>query len=76
MNFAIFHMWWTVALVILFVGIIVWAWSGRRKQRFDAAARMPLEDEDSPSLPLPPGGRGEEKRGKTAPNAGRGRKHG
>ena len=46
MNIALFHSVWTVLLLILFVGIVLWAYSSRRKQRFDAAARLPLEDED------------------------------
>lgn len=49
MSPAIFHSIWTVALLVLFIGIIIWAFSSRRKQRFDAAARMPLEDDDSAS---------------------------
>lgn len=31
-------------LLILFVGGWVWAWSPRRKNDFDAAARLPLDD--------------------------------
>lgn len=46
MNPLMFHSIWTVLLLILFVGIILWAFSSRRKQRFDEAARLPLEDED------------------------------
>jgi cytochrome c oxidase cbb3-type subunit 4 len=46
MTLAMFHSWWTVALVILFLAIVVWAWSGKRKQTFERAARMPLEDDD------------------------------
>ncbi|MGD2113246.1 MAG: cbb3-type cytochrome c oxidase subunit 3 [Gammaproteobacteria bacterium] len=37
---------WTVAVLLLFVGIVVWAWSGKRKQRFDKAANIPFEDDD------------------------------
>ena len=59
MSMAMFHSLWTVLLVIVFIGIIVWAFSSRRKQRFDAAARLPLEDDD-----LRPGpGSGDEKHG-------------
>ncbi len=47
MNPATFHSWWTVLMFVLFIGIVVWAWSSRRKTRFDAAARLPLEDEES-----------------------------
>ncbi|MBI5783183.1 MAG: cbb3-type cytochrome c oxidase subunit 3 [Gammaproteobacteria bacterium] len=59
MNLATFHSWWTVLMFVLFVGIIAWAWSGRRKRAFDAAARLPLEDDDSHVLPLSPPSRGE-----------------
>ena len=52
-------------LFILFIGIIVWAWSAKRKKSFEQAARMPLEDEmDSHLLPLSPRGRGQGERGK------------
>lgn len=36
----------TGALIVLFVGIWVSAWSARRRGTFDAAARMPLEEEE------------------------------
>jgi cbb3-type cytochrome oxidase subunit 3 len=36
-------------LIALFVGVCVWAYSTRRRAAFDAAARMPLE-EDRPEL--------------------------
>ncbi|MFQ5660798.1 MAG: cbb3-type cytochrome oxidase subunit 3 [Gammaproteobacteria bacterium] len=38
---------WTVAVLIIFLVIAVWAWSGKNKAVFDAAARMPLEDDDA-----------------------------
>lgn len=38
----------TVALLILFLGAWVWAWSPRRKAEFDAAARLPLDEILSP----------------------------
>ena len=41
------HGWWTAVLLVVFVGIVVWAWSAKRKPDFDAAARIPLEDETS-----------------------------
>jgi len=47
MDIAVFHSWWTVLLVVIFIGIIAWAWSGRRRQSFDEAAKMPLEDDTS-----------------------------
>ena len=46
MSPVIFHSFWTVALLILFIGIVIWAFSSRRKRSFDEAARLPLEEED------------------------------
>jgi cytochrome c oxidase cbb3-type subunit IV len=42
------HSVWTVVSVVLFIGIVVWAWSGKRRRSFDAAAQLPLEDDDAP----------------------------
>jgi cytochrome c oxidase cbb3-type subunit 4 len=38
----------TLVLMIAFVGIVIWAWSGKRRKDFEEAARLPLDD-DSPS---------------------------
>lgn len=40
----------TVVSFVLFMGIVFWAWSSRRKDEFEAAARLPLDDD----YPLPP----------------------
>lgn len=37
----------TVLLFLVFIGIVWWAYSDRRKQVYDQAARIPLDD-DSP----------------------------
>lgn len=33
----------TLTLLSAFVGVVVWAWSSKRKADFDEAARLPLE---------------------------------
>lgn len=39
----------TALLLLLFIGLVAWAWSSKRKADFDAAARLPLEgDDDAP----------------------------
>jgi cbb3-type cytochrome oxidase subunit 3 len=38
----------TLALFSLFIIFALWAWSGRRKELFDAMARMPLEEDAEP----------------------------
>ena len=35
----------TAVLLGLFVWLVVWAWSKARRPAFDAAARIPLEDD-------------------------------
>lgn len=35
----------TVLTFVAFVGIVMWAYSGRRKQAFDEAANLPLDDD-------------------------------
>ena len=34
----------TLILMVLFLGIVVWAYSSRNKRRFERASRLPLED--------------------------------
>ena len=45
MSILNFHIVWTVMLVILFVGIVYWAFSSSSNDRFDAAEQLPFEDE-------------------------------
>ena len=45
LDMIMFHSIWTLSLLALFVGIWLWAWSGKRKRSFDAAARLPLDDD-------------------------------
>ena len=35
----------TAILLVSFIGLCIWAWSGRRKAEFDAAAALPLEED-------------------------------
>ena len=35
----------TVAAFLTFVGIVAWTYSGRRKQAYEQAARMALDDD-------------------------------
>jgi cytochrome c oxidase cbb3-type subunit IV len=38
----------TALLLVLFIGLVLWAWSGKRKADFERAARLPLEDHKQP----------------------------
>ncbi|MDE2251774.1 MAG: CcoQ/FixQ family Cbb3-type cytochrome c oxidase assembly chaperone [Gammaproteobacteria bacterium] len=35
----------TAVLIVLLTAITAWAWSARRRDAFDAAARVPLEED-------------------------------
>ncbi len=35
----------TLVLLAVFIGIVAWAWSDKRKRAFDAAAQLPFDDE-------------------------------
>ena len=36
----------TVVMFVMFIGILWWAFSGKRKQAFDEAALLPFTDEE------------------------------
>ena len=36
----------TVVAFVAFIGIVLWAYSGRSKAAFDQAARLPFDEED------------------------------
>ena len=38
---------WTIVVMVLFIGIVLWAWSGKRKQSFDEAANIPFHEDDA-----------------------------
>jgi cytochrome c oxidase cbb3-type subunit 4 len=37
----------TIAAMFTFLGIVAWAWSSRRHADFEAAARLPLDEDDA-----------------------------
>ena len=38
--------WQTAILMASFIGIVIWAYSKRRKKSFDEAANLPFADEE------------------------------
>jgi cytochrome c oxidase cbb3-type subunit 4 len=40
---------WTLVVTVLFIGIVIWAWSGKRKKDFDEAANIPFNEDDMPA---------------------------
>ena len=47
MIFTLIDSVWTVVVMVVFIGIVLWAWSGNRAQAFDEAANIPFT-EDKP----------------------------
>lgn len=48
----------TAILLVLFIAGWMWAWSPRRKRDFDAAAQLPLDDQEpvDPTIATPGAG--------------------
>ncbi len=41
----LFHITWTIVMFFIFIAIVLWAFSKKRKHDFDVASVIPLEDE-------------------------------
>ena len=39
----------TVVFIVVFIGIVWWAFSARNKKRFEDAGRMPFDTDDTPA---------------------------
>ena len=40
----------TVLALLAFVGVVLWAYSRRRREAFSSAALLPLEEDDGPEV--------------------------
>jgi cytochrome c oxidase cbb3-type subunit 4 len=49
------HSGLTVVSFLVFLGIVWWAYGGKRKARFESTALSVLQDEDDPAPPEPKG---------------------
>ena len=47
MDFTLIQALWSIIILVTFLGIIFWAYSSKRKEDFDEAARLPFDDEPS-----------------------------
>ena len=45
MTFTLLQSLWSIVVLVTFIGIVLWAYSGKRKAAFDEAARLPFDDE-------------------------------
>ena len=49
MGYSLVQSIWTLVVLVLFVGIVLWAWSGKRKKDFDEAANIPFTEDEKPT---------------------------
>ncbi len=42
--------WYTVVMFVVFIGIVFWSWSGKRKRDFHEAALLPLNEPEHPRV--------------------------
>jgi len=47
MIFTLIDSLWTIVVMVVFIGIVLWAWSSKRARDFDEAANLPFT-EDKP----------------------------
>jgi cytochrome c oxidase cbb3-type subunit 4 len=45
MDFTLIQSLWSIVVLITFIGIVLWAYSSKRKSAFDEAAHLPFDDE-------------------------------
>lgn len=55
------HSIWTVIVFVVFIGIVLWAYSGRRSKDFDEASKLVLDDDEPKLEPVPRKQKTEEK---------------
>lgn len=55
----LFQSVWTIVVTVIFLGIVAWAYSGRRKKDFDEAANLPFEHDPTDDIG-PPGNKRED----------------
>lgn len=60
MDGAYLHSLWTVLLLVIFLGIVVWVFVIKRSSDFDEAAHMPLEDDEADNKSIQAKGRKDE----------------
>lgn len=50
MNFGLLQGIWTIIVMIFFLGVVVWAWSSKRKKVFDEAAMIPFREDNDENI--------------------------
>lgn len=50
MSIGVVHGLWSLFILLVFVWIVAWAWSGKRRRYFEEAGRIPFLAEEEPQL--------------------------
>jgi cytochrome c oxidase cbb3-type subunit 4 len=58
MDFIELRTVWTMLTFVVFIAILIWAFTDRARRGFDAAARLPFDDDHGQDSPLPLAGEG------------------
>ena len=56
MDFTLIQSLWSIVVLVTFIGIVLWAYSSKRKTDFEEAAQLPFDDDepdgsDAPAAP-------------------------
>jgi len=43
---------YTVMMFVMFIGIVLWAWSNKRRSAFSEAANLPLNEPEQPCVDI------------------------
>ena len=54
MDFGLIQAVWTIIVMVVFIGIFIWAWGSGRKKKFDEASRIPMDDDKPVNHELSP----------------------
>jgi cytochrome c oxidase cbb3-type subunit 4 len=48
MDIGTWHGLWSLLILVLFIGIVAFVWSGRRKDYYEQAGHIPLREDQEP----------------------------
>ena len=46
MDLGMAHAVWSLAIIGVFVAVVAWVWSGKRRAHFEDAGRIPFHEDD------------------------------
>ena len=46
MDLTLIQSLWSIVILVTFIAMVLWAYSGKRKAAFDEAAQLPFDDDE------------------------------